>query len=31
VIVESIQAMCIVAALLCIVGAVVSAIQAARL
>lgn len=30
-IVEAIQAMCITAALLCIVGAVVSAIQAARL
>jgi len=31
VIVEAIQAMCITAALLCLFGAVVSAIQAARL
>jgi len=31
VIAEAIQAMCIVAALLCIVGAVVSAVRAARL
>jgi len=31
VIVEAIQAMCITAALLCIVGAVVSAVRAARL